>query len=376
MARAVSVSDERRVASTGEVTASFMFAYIAAIALMAALILWGGLWDWMANTRLLAWLLDAGVIALTDEDQGLIAGVTDAEFYIKSQEPVVWGLVAAVAGMFVSITLLKALQFHGIAQFAGSRANIWQHARAYIYGDGLGKLLPFEFGTATTMASLEAQGTPMSRAGLAIFVGELFTLFEIVVFGLLALYLVGWSAWLYTLLWALLIMGACYFFARRGRSGIFSTVRGGGWGAAWHVIKVLSQRPALLVGLALLSVGSYYLYDIAGYVIVQAYTSESVILHVSTSQLLLAVVSASMARFIQITPGGMGQYEWGFAAALFASGIAAPEAMTIAVLFNFIRYVAQLLLLLVVRLFFGAEASVRQIMDQFRGIQPEPQAAS
>src|SRR4051812_11048247 len=94
--------------------ASFAFAYVAAIALLALLIHNGGVWNVVANTRLLSPLIDGGIVALTDADKGLLVpgGPPSAEYYVKSQDPVNWVLIAVAAGMFVLIWALRALQFH------------------------------------------------------------------------------------------------------------------------------------------------------------------------------------------------------------------------------------------------------------------------
>ncbi len=64
------------------------------------------------------------------------------------------------------------------------------------------------------------------------------------------------------------------------------------------------------------------------------------------SVLLMGVVGGYIARLIPVTPGGIGQFEWGFAAALYVGGLGLPECVAIAILDNFIRYVTGTLLLL------------------------------
>src|SRR5262245_8214556 len=75
-----------------------------------------------------------------------------------------------------------------------------------------------------------------------------------------------------------------------------------------------------------------------------AFTGNHVILSVSFSTLLMGVVGGYIARLIPVTPGGIGQFEWGFAAGLYLGGLGFPECVTIAVLDNFIRYISGTLL--------------------------------
>jgi uncharacterized membrane protein YbhN (UPF0104 family) len=96
--------------------------------------------------------------------------------------------------------------------------------------------------------------------------------------------------------------------------------------------------------MAVLSIVAFGLEDIAAYVIAQAFTSTHVVLNVNFSILLMAIVASYIARLIPITPGGIGQFEWGFAAGLYLGGLGFPECVTIAILDNFVRYVTGTLL--------------------------------
>jgi uncharacterized membrane protein YbhN (UPF0104 family) len=90
---------------------------------------------------------------------------------------------------------------------------------------------------------------------------------------------------------------------------------------------------------------AFALEDIAAYLIAMAFTSTYVILKVDFSVLLMAVVASYIARLIPLTPGGIGQFEWGFATALYIGGVGLPECVAIAVLDNALRYVSGTLLL-------------------------------
>ena len=106
-----------------------------------------------------------------------------------------------------------------------------------------------------------------------------------------------------------------------------------------------------------------------------AFTGDVVRLHVDYSVLLMAVVASAIARLIPLTPGGIGLLEWGFAAALALGGVGVPEAVTIAVLFNLMRYTAFLqfyYIVINVPPRSGHQASSSTIFETFRRSRPDP----
>jgi uncharacterized membrane protein YbhN (UPF0104 family) len=96
----------------------------------------------------------------------------------------------------------------------------------------------------------------------------------------------------------------------------------------------------VLARLLLLGVGAIVLLDLGAYAVAQAFTSTHVILNVPGDVLLMAVVAGYVARLVQFTPGGLGQWEWAFAAALYAGGLGFAEAMSLAILVTAVRYAA------------------------------------
>ena len=75
------------------------------------------------------------------------------------------------------------------------------------------------------------------------------------------------------------------------------------------------------------------------YLLSQAFTSTNVIINIEFPVFLMALVAGNIARLVPVTPGGLGQFEWGFAMAVYISGTGMPEAVTIAILFALLRYV-------------------------------------
>jgi uncharacterized membrane protein YbhN (UPF0104 family) len=343
--------------------APFLLAYGAAALLIVALVHYGGVWNVLANTRLLDPLISGGVVALTDQDVGVITGVPDMEYYVRSQDPVDWELVLLAGGMLTLLWGLKAYQFHALSRFAGLDGGFGQHMRAYLHGRGLNRILPYDVGSLATASTLQLQGAELDRANSVVFMSKLFTFFEVVFFALIGLYMGGVTTWAGEIFWPLVILGCAFFVVRPGRD---RHGRGALRAAAKQGVRALAEEPALLIRLCLLSIGAFLLADEAAYLIAQAFTSQHVILNIEGEVILMAVVGGQVARLVQFTPGGIGQYEWGFAAALYVGGVGFPEAATVALLVGFFRYVTGGLVFGALMLTRGVESNMRYVLGLFR----------
>ena len=319
---------------------SYTFSYLLGALLLAALIWSSGVWNFLANTRLLSVLIDAGVVSYHDAQTGLIRGVPDLKYYLKSQDPVKWGLVEGAALIFLIFWLLKAAQFHGLCQFTGVRGTFTQHARAYLEGIGVNRLLPFNQGIVRMTRFMEGQGAPADKVTQAAFLAEIFVVIEIVVYAAYGPFGLGWSVWLAQIFWSLVILGLCYAMVRPTNLYPEPSVVPLHWPDTVQSLRALSRRPMVFSKLTILSLLAFGLEDIAAYMIAMAFTSTHVILNVNFSILLMAIVASYIARLIPVTPGGIGQFEWGFAAGLYLGGVGWPECVTIACLDNFVRYVS------------------------------------
>ncbi|NNJ84473.1 MAG: hypothetical protein HKP13_05990 [Gammaproteobacteria bacterium] len=132
-----------------------------------------------------------------------------------------------------------------------------------------------------------------------------------------------------------------------------------------QIIGNLAQNPLHLVLWCVLSIIAFGLEHIAAYATVMAFTSEHVILNVDFSVLVMGLVGGYIARLIPLTPGGIGQFEWGFAAALFLGGLGFPEAATIAVLYGLVRYTISTISMLIVRMAYGVNTSMSEVFARF-----------
>src|SRR5262249_478648 len=144
-----------------------------------------------------------------------------------------------------------------------------------------------------------------------------FTVFEIVAYALYGPYGLGWSVWLAQIFWSLVILGVCYLLVRPSKLHPEPTLTPGSWHEVSQSVRALARKPLTLTTPAVLSLVACGLEDVGAYIIAQAFTSTHVILNVNFSVLLMAIVASYIARLIPVTPGGIGQFEWGFAAGLY-----------------------------------------------------------
>ena len=320
---------------------AYIFSYLLGAVLLGALIYFGGVWNFLANTRLLSVLIDSGVVEYHDAQHGWIKGVPDLDYFVKANDPIKWSLVDVAGLIFIGFWVLKTLQFQIILRFTGVHATFTQVARAYLYGLGINRLVPFNLGFRPIIETLKVhQGSPESKSLQALFLAEIFVIVEIIVFALYGVFAIGWSIWFAQIFWALVIFGICWLMIRPSREHGARTVMMGSTRDAIAALRALAHRPVTLAGVTLLSLVAFGLEDIGAYVIAMAFTSDHVVLNVSFTTLLMAIVASYIARLIPITPGGIGQFEWGFAAGLWLGGLGFPECVTIAILDNVIRYVS------------------------------------
>jgi hypothetical protein len=320
---------------------AYVFSYVVAVVLLGALIYFSGVWNFLANTRLLSVLIDAGVVEYHDAQHGWIRGVPDLDYFLKANDPIKWPLLELAGLVFIVFWLLKTLQFQIVLRFTGVTATYTQVARAYLYGLGINRLVPFNLGQRPIVETLKVhQGAPEVKAVQALFLAELLVIIEIVVFAILGVFAMGWSVWLAQIFWALVILGICYLMVRPTPAYPQRSILIGSFQDAVQAFRALAHRPVTLSGLTLLSLLAFALEDIGAYLIAMAFTSDHVVLNVSFGTLAMAIVGGYIARLIPITPGGIGQFEWGFAAGLYLGGVGFPECVAIAVLDNVVRYLA------------------------------------
>jgi uncharacterized membrane protein YbhN (UPF0104 family) len=320
---------------------SYICSYLLAAILLGALIYFSGAWNFIANTRLLSLMIDTGIVEYHDAQYGLIKGVPDLKYYLKSQDPIKWGLVDFAGFIFIVFWLLKTLQFQILLRFTGVKATFTQVGRAYLYGIGLNRFLPFNIGHEPIVETLKVhQGATEQQALMAIFLAETFVIIEIVVYALYGIYAMGWTIWLAQIFWSLVILLACYLVIRPTKLYPRPSVMLGSSSEAFQSLRALARQPVTLTGVTLLSLLAFGLEDVGAYVIAMGFTSTHVVLNVNFNMLLMAIVASYIARLIPVTPGGIGQFEWGFAAGLYLGGLGFPECAVIAILDNFVRYVA------------------------------------
>jgi len=342
---------------------SYFLSYILAATLLFSLVWTAGIWNVLANTRLLDLFISSGLIRYHDVHLGLVDGLPNAELFLYATDPIDWRLAGIVVAMYFLFWGVRALKFHGIARVMGMQGSLGENGTAFLYGGGLNILFPFKVGNAATALSCEGRGYSRETANTVIYTQELFILFEITVFGLLGLALNGWTTWFGELFWALVILGVAYLMLKPAlASGVFLPGQ-----ASWEIKKGilgrLFQNPRMLATLCGLALFAFLIDDVTPYFISQAFTTDFVILNVPFPVIQMGVVSGYIARQVAITPGGIGQWEWGFAMALYMGGVGMPEAATIALLESVIRNGTALILFGIVVFWKGARTTAREAFD-------------
>ncbi|MEW6776515.1 MAG: UPF0182 family protein [Bdellovibrionota bacterium] len=316
----------------GNFAAGLVLSLLVMGGLMTALVYAGGLWNFLANTRLLDLLVKAGVIQWHDRTQG-ITFIPDAKYYLLSQDPVRWDIIFLVVVFYFFVFSFKALQFNAIARMLGLKTNLGQNLRAYCYGLSWNKTAPFGFGDTAAALALADEGVPLARAKTAVFIAKLFELLEIAVFAFVGLVVLGWSTWLAQMFWAIVIALVAYALVRRSHgadSEDWSLTAW--WKSAKQGARLVLDHPMGALWLTFLSLFAFFLQDESAYFTAMGFSGENVFLLVDFSVVLMAVVAYHIARLVRFTPGGIGQGEWAFAAALWVGGVGFPECMTIAIL--------------------------------------------
>ncbi len=345
-----------------DVVGSYTLGYLVAALLLTGLVWVAGVWNVLANTRLLKVFIESGIVRLHDIHLGVADGVPDPEMYLLAIDPVDWYLVGVVIALYCGFWTLKAFQFHGIAKAVGLTGSLGEHAKAFFYGAGLNIIWPFKLGNAGTVSSCVEQGGDQAKASTAVYTQELFVLFEISLFALLGLVLNGWTTWLGELFWGVVILLLAYAVVSPAQESD-TLIPGRAPKRAWRqVFAALADRPSVLLRLALLSVLAFLIDDFTPYLVSQAFTGDWVIMNVPFSVIQMGVVAGYIARQVPLTPGGIGQFEWGFAAALYMGGVGMPEAATIALLESLVRHGTGLFFFVAVVLWKDSKTEIGKVL--------------
>lgn len=354
----------REPAAAGQLIAGITLSYLLAAGLMYVLVMAGGIWNQLANTRLLSPLIEGGVVRYHDKQIGVIPGVPELKYYVMSQDPVAWMLVVFAFVLMLGFWAVKSIQFHAIARNLGAATTLGADTRAYLFGQGVARWMPFNLGEVGTLLARSGQaGGDEERAIGTIYLARCFVVFEIAFFGLIGLFFLGWGEWLGLLLWPLFIMVIGYYLLRVPGSWRAGLNHAAGWRMAFDW---LAARPLASLLLALLSIVAFLLEHVAIYAVSQAFSSANVLLNIDFSVFMMALVAGMIARLVPVTPGGIGQFEWGFAMVIYLSGTGMPEAVTMALLFLVLRYGVGIAISLGFRFFSDVPVTIRDIFGAAR----------
>ncbi|MGH2758250.1 MAG: lysylphosphatidylglycerol synthase transmembrane domain-containing protein [Actinomycetota bacterium] len=363
-ARTRATSAIREVARQG-LTGPFVFSYLLAVVVVYALVVRAGGWNILAFSRLLTLLNRAGIVPFTDGDTSIISRAPALEFQFEAREPIDWLMLVLAIGGFLLIFLVKSVQFHSFARSVGIDGPFGSHARAFLYGDNVNRFFPFGLGNVATASALQGQGAPLDRAALAVFMTEIFSIIEIAVFTLLAWRLLGVTGWMSAIVWPVIILFVAYLFRRtavRNRAEGETTFR-----AAKSALSLLAQQPGRLAWLLLLSIAAFGLEVTAAYWIAQAFTSDFVLLNLEFQVVLVGILGGAIARRIPVSPGGIGQFEWGFSLSMYTVGAGFAAAGTVSIVVNLLRYVAGGIVFGALVFGKGVETNIGRVLELFKG---------
>jgi len=349
---------------------SYSLGYLLCIALVAVPIFMAGIWKIIANTRFLDLLMSSGIIAYTDMDFGFIRGIPDLGDYLKSQDAIDGRLVMICILVYLGFYFVKAIQFHSIARLYGLKGSFGDHAGAYFYGIGLNRFLPYNTGDIAIVSALEGRGESGKHTSSTLYVMDLFVCFEIVVFFSIGLFLTGWKITISQTLPAVVFFYVLYYITRFSRTPRQYYNGEDSRRPSIVILHTLANDPWMLTKLGFLSLLAFFLDDITPFIVSQAFTSEYVHLNIPFLIIQASVVAGYIASRVPITPGCIGQYEFGFATALVMGGAALPEAISIALLDGFIRHTTALGLFIIVKLKNGVATDFRTVLSLFKGQPP------
>jgi uncharacterized membrane protein (UPF0182 family)/uncharacterized membrane protein YbhN (UPF0104 family) len=318
---------------------------VLSIGLLVALVDLAGAWEVAANTRVLDLLLRGGLVQLTDMDAGYVAGVPDHELFLRSQDPLDWGMLVGAAALIAVAHVARALGAGSVAVATGAKGSRARGVRLPLYTQGLGQFLPFRMSDAATARALETDGNDESVARATVRASRLVQVGEVVIFAVVALLLVGMGAWIRAMGWSLVILLVAWLLTRPGTAADRRSERSRQWQAVRSTLGSLWRHPSRLAVVAGATLVALPLEELSAYLVVQGLTSEFVILGgLTPSILLMALVAGKTASLVPVTPGGIGQFEWGFTAALFTLGQGLAEAVTVTLVVVAVRYLTAALL--------------------------------
>jgi hypothetical protein len=364
------------IRSGPDLAASLTLSWVVAIGLLAWLIDLAGVWTVLAWTRLLDLTIVGGLVKLHDAHAGYITGVPDIELYQYAREPVELRLVLICAVFYLLAWFVRSAQFNDAARLTGLRLGYGTHAKAYLYGSGADRFMPFRFGVVASADSLEANGATPSQARRTMVLMDLLLLIEVAIFVVVTFVLVGTSRWFLAMIWPSVILAAAYLLVRDRTNGSGSLVPGGSTAALRSALADLVAQPLAAARMVIAGVVSFLMVEGATFSIMMAFTTLNIIMTVPPKLLLLGLTAAAIARLIPVTPGGLGQGEMAFVGAVWWAGAGVREAVVIALLSAAVRYVVGMGLFATVALGTRSGTSMSTVTERFRGLSAAPTAGA
>lgn len=309
--------------------------YLLAVFLIGLLIYVTGVWDFAAYTRILDLAVRLGIVAYTDNDEGLIEGIPDKDNYVLAQTSIDWPVITLVVGLFATFHILRSLELKEVATYLKAKVPTAANSiGAYLQSQKFQYFTPMNIGDqASEIIYADKLNTSKKQAQNISFVLRLFILFEIAIFSLIGLSIVGVGVWSWQMFVFVLMATLAYLvIGPVGKKGNYRNYAKSYVTAAWNHIALLTRNPKSLIKISALALIAFALEDLAAY-----FTAMALDINVELKAIVMGVIGSYIARLFKVTPGGIGQFEWGFAAGLYIGGVGLPEAGTIAIVDNMLR---------------------------------------
>ncbi|MGQ0679760.1 MAG: lysylphosphatidylglycerol synthase domain-containing protein [Actinomycetota bacterium] len=349
---------------------SYALAIVVFVLIVVTLVSMGQLWPVLGYTRVLDWMVRSGVVQLHDGQLGFVTGGVDLlGYWFASQDPVDMGLLLFALVLLVGSWVARGVQFHGITRFCGIASTMGMSLRGHFYGRGVDLFLPYSAGRTATVASLRGQGAPGDRAALAAFVSQLFLGIEIIGFGLIGIVVMGWTIWFQLMAWAAVLVFAAHLLIN-GRTGLRTPSSARAWSSTKAMTHSLLSQPWTVLRFGSMSALAFGLEVAVIYALGHAFSGPNVVLLIEPPLLMMALVAGYLASWVKVTPGGIGQFELAFAAALYLGGTGIPDTVAVTVLYMAFRYLVGGIILATVNLAYGAGTNLREVTELQRDPGP------
>lgn len=235
--------------------------------------------------------------------------------HIRSANP--WGIVLSFAGLYLMYAC-KAARWHLLVRSAGLKPSLADSWRLFNIGIFLGAITPANLGEMGRAAYLRRMG---AHTGTALALPLIDRIADVSVMGIMGIWsmgmLFGWH-WSFIIGIASSILTAVLTLLWRKAHGLRAK--------EWLAFLNILAQPASLAFILFWTILSWTAYFVWAFIIAQ-----SIGIEVSIPVLMATITLAGILAFIPIAPSGLGMRETAFITLLAPHGVAASQAVALAI---------------------------------------------